>query len=158
MGRPKKVTASISNIDDKVEAALAHIAVKQKELAAEKAKSARGWITPCSLRVGGETFQIQTLDKTALIRAAGELAAQKTKQLNGCIALGLSETEPEATQYQGHSFVDWFTDLNTKLSKLTLNIKERELARMEEAAKNLRSEDQKRNSMADNLLTELGIG
>lgn len=157
MGRPKKAV-SISNIDDKVEAALAHIAAKQKELAAEKAKSVRGWVTSSTLRVGGETYQIQTLDKSQLVRAAGELAAQKTKQLNGCIALGLSETDAEATHYQGYSFVDWFTDLNTKLSKLTLNIKERELARMEDAAKNLRSEDQKRNSDADILLSQLGIG
>lgn len=159
MGRPKKVTSNITgnglSVDDKVSKALALIEEKRAALAIEKSNSTRGWKTTGKVRIGGDEYQIQTLDKDTVIELAGKLTQAQTVASQGFTVLGLPLGKT-AKSFKGLDYDDLFTDLRTRLAKIDITETERALAELEAKAKALRSEDQKRASATDDLLAELG--
>lgn len=120
-----------TNKDEVIKELYYKIQSKKNEIETSSAKPY--WVTNCAFKYdskSNEVINIQTSsDKGTLIHIAGWLIHQEELYYKGLKALDLKEEE---YKWLGFTTEQWITDINTRISKITLGDKKKELKVLED--------------------------
>lgn len=139
-------------LDKQVEALLQKIKEK-KALVEEKTKeSKKSWLTNCTFPlVSGHKDNIALVKKTKIRLMVGTLIEMKEKHEKVNEALDLNDE----FEFDGYSYEDWLSDFKTRLAQVELKEEKEKLERLEETAKSIMLEEQKRNSVLQDIMSQL---
>lgn len=119
----------MSNTDDQIKQL--YYTVKTKKAEVEAATAKPQWVTNCAFRYDLEqlekVYNIQVVDEAIASHIAGFLIIQSKIHEEGSKALGTNKP----FRWGGFTLEDWLTDLKTRVSRLLLADKKKELAELE---------------------------
>lgn len=144
-----------TEIDEKIKLLVAKIEKDRLEIAAEKAKIKKGWVTNCSLRLPNTTtsINIPTAGPDMLSYALGSLLMWEDYTEKANQMLGI--TEP--LLFGGSTIDQWIVDIKKRRSALTLSKKQANLDVLELRTKNILSESSKRELEYEAIMKSLDL-
>jgi predicted nucleotidyltransferase len=144
-----------TDIDEKVKALVEKIEKDRLEIAEEKAKIKKGWVTNCSLRLPNTTtsINIPTAGQDMLSYALSYLLMWEDYATKANEILGIKES-----LILGGSTIDqWIVDIKKRMSVLTLSKKQANLDTLELRAKHILSESSKRELEYEAIIKSLEL-
>jgi hypothetical protein len=146
----------MSNLDKQIEILLEKIKSK-KVLVLKKEKEANNrWITNCCfpLEFGQngnpkDNFALCKIPK--IHNMVGNLILMKEKHEKVNKVLDMNEE----FKVEGYTYEEWLADFKTRLAQVQLKEEKIKLEKLEEKAKSIMSEDQKRQAVLNDILSEL---
>ena len=138
--------------DKKVQALIALVNTRREEI---KKASKPNWITNCSFRYTedrADGFNIQTItDTSKLVHALAFIKTRANSFDEAAAELGVKDT----FNWLGYSVEDWTTDFQTRISKVNISKKKKELALLEERLDKIISPELKAQMEIDAITKEL---
>jgi len=131
--------------DERIEALLAKVAAKKKEMGTKKRPA---WKTNCSYKSSGGMLNIQVLDEDGVVELAKDIIAESVDYNYARSKLGL---DPKPYIFSGFDAEDWLEDLKFRIYQINYAKQEKELASLEKKLKGLLSQDKKTEKEIDDL-------
>lgn len=118
--------------------------VEEKKAEISKIEKKPTWLTNCAFRYSEDTSKVLNLntvsDTSKLVSALSLLLSKQGEYDKACELLGVNN---EGFKWFGYSVEDWVTDFKTRIGKIELTSKKKELAEIEAVLENKLSKELK---------------
>lgn len=146
-------------IDTKITELFNVLKNKKAEVEAAETESKKKWVTTCAFRpvfsTNGQPINIQTQQEDVLVDLLGELLIQDECATRAAKLLG--NTTYKGGTWCGFKIEDWIEDFKTRIAKIQLVDKKKQLADLEKRLNAIVSPEQRRVLEMEAIMKDLGV-
>ena len=144
-------------IDDKITELFGILNKKKEEVNEAESSAQKKWVTNCAFpSVFGNTqpINIQTQSESALVELMSDLLIHRDYQIKASAVLGIKDP---VTTWGGFPIDSWVEDFKTRVAKIQLADRKKELAQLEKRLDAIVSPEQRRQMELEAITKDLGI-